>query len=132
MLWREMRFEDDAGQPSGQARKGDPVRFDEELFAFFQTLGRLRAAQPALRRGTVETLLADESRRLYAFQRVLGEDRVTAAFNLEAREQALEIPLSADQAREALSGRRLRVRDKKLTLTLLPLSAAIVVAESSQ
>jgi cyclomaltodextrinase / maltogenic alpha-amylase / neopullulanase len=131
MVWREMRFEDDSGQPSGQGRKGDPVRFDEELFAFFQTLGRLRAAQPALRRGTVETLLADDSRRLYAFHRVLGEDRVTAAFNLEARDQALEVPFSGDQARELLSARRLRARDGKLTLALAPLSAAIVVAEPS-
>ena len=69
------------------------MRFDEELLKYFQALGKVRAAQPALRRGTTETVLADESRRVYAFARVLGEERVVAAFNLTEKEQSLEVPV---------------------------------------
>ena len=120
MLWRDLRYEDDAGHPAGAARKADPVRFDEELLKYFQALGKARAAQPALRRGTTETVLADESRRVYAFARILDDDRVVAAFNLTEKEQALEVPLPGEQARDLISGRKLRGRDGKVSVVLLP------------
>ena len=130
MLWRELRYEDDAGHPTGAARKADPVRFDEELLKYFQTLGKVRAAQPALRRGTTETLLADESRRVYVFARVLGEERVVAAFNLTEKEQSFEAPFAGEQARDLISGRKLRGRDGKVSVVLLPFSAALVASEA--
>jgi glycosidase len=130
MLWRELRYENEASSPSGQSRKADVVRFDEELFKYFQALGRLRAAQPALRRGSIETLLADESRRVYVFARVLDTERVVAAFNLTEREQILDLAFSTPGARELLAGRRLRVRDGKVPLSLPPLAAALVAAEA--
>jgi glycosidase len=130
MLWRELRYEDDSGHPAGAARKADPVRFDEELLKYFQALGKARAAQPALRRGTTETVLAEESRRVYAFARVMGDDRVVAVFNLTEKEQPLEVPFAAEQARDLISGRKLRGRDGKVSVVLLPFSAALVAADA--
>jgi glycosidase len=132
MVWRELRYEDEAGHPLSQARKPDPVRFDEDLLKYFQALGRARAAQPALRRGSFETLVAEESRRVYAFARVLDTDRVVAAFNLEGRDQTIELPFPSEQVRDLLSGRRLRARDGKMALTLPPLSAALLAAEAAR
>lgn len=130
MLWRELRYEDDAGHPAGATRKAEPLRFDEELLKHFQALGKARAAQPALRRGTTETVLADESRRVYAFARVLGDDRVLAAFNLTEKEQPLEVPFAAEQVRDLISGRKLRGRDGRVSVVLLPFSAALVAADA--
>ena len=130
MLWRELRYEDDAGHPLGQARKADPVRFDEELFKYYQTLGRIRGAQAALRRGSVENVLADEGRRVYAFVRVLDKERVAAAFNLSEKEQAVELALGGDPVRDLLGGRRYRPREGRVSLSLPPLSAALLAADA--
>ena len=129
MLWRELRYDDDAGHPLGQTRKGDPVRFDEDLLKYYQTLGRIRGTQAALRRGGVENVQADEGRRVYAFVRVLDNERVGAAFNLGEKEQVVELALGADQVKELLGGRRYRSRDGKVSLNLPPLSAALLAAE---
>ena len=129
MLWRELRYEDDASHPLGQARKADPLRFDEELFKYYQTLGRIRGAQAALRRGSVETVLADEGKRVYAFVRVFENERVAVAFNLTEKEQVVELPLPGEQAKDLLGGRRYRLRDGKVGLSLPPLSAAILAVE---
>ena len=129
MLWRELRYEDDAGHPLGQTRKADPVRFDEDLFKYYQTLGRIRGAQAALRRGSVETVLADEGRRVYAFLRVLDADRVTVAFNLTEKEQAVDLPLPGEQVKDLLGGRRYRPREGRVSLSLPPLSAVILAVE---
>jgi glycosidase len=129
MVWREARHENDASLPGGQSRKADPVRFDLELFKHVQTMGRLRAAEPALRRGAVETLVADEFRRLYVFARVLDADRVVAAFNLTDKDQGIEVAAPPSPAREVLTGRRLRPRDGKIPLVVPAFSAAIVAPE---
>ena len=129
MLWRELRYEDDAGHPLGQTRKADPVHFDEDLFKYYQTLGRIRGAQAALRRGSFETLLAEEGRRVYAFVRVLENERVAVAFNLTEKEQAVDFPLPGEQVRDLVGGRRYRPREGRVAVSLPPLSVAILVAE---
>jgi glycosidase len=53
---------------------------DAELLAFFQRLGRLRAASPALRRGSRRTLHADARELVY--ERVLGDERIVVSLNL--------------------------------------------------
>lgn len=130
MVWRELQYENEASHPLGQRRRDDTVRFDEDLYRYYQTLGRIRASQPALRRGTFETLLADDERKVYAFVRALDEGKVLAAFNASDKEQTAELPFAAAGARELLSGRRLKTRDGKVALMLPALGAALVAAEA--
>jgi len=127
MLWPEIRYEDEKAHPLGRPRRGDPVRTDDDLFRFFQTLGRIRAAAPSLRRGGVETILADDARKLFAFARV-EEDRVLAAFNAGGRDQTLELPFSIP-SRDLLTGRRYRPRDAKTSVTVPALGAVLLAAD---
>jgi hypothetical protein len=108
------------------------VKFDEELLKLFSALGKARAAYPALRRGALETVVADEARRVYVFARVLDDERVVAAFNVTEKEVSLEVALAGDQAKDLLTGRKLRPRDGKLALVLPPYSAALVTAEPAK
>jgi glycosidase len=133
MIWRELRYDEDAATPAGTSRKGDPVRFDEDLFKHFQALARARAAQPALRGGAVEPLLAEEGRRLYAFARVLENERVVAAFNLTDKEHTVDLPFPGGaEPRDLLLGRRLKQRDGKVTMVLPPLSGTLVGVEPAR
>jgi cyclomaltodextrinase / maltogenic alpha-amylase / neopullulanase len=128
MVWKELRYEAEAAHPLGQKRRSDAVRFDEEQFAFYQALGQARTQQPALRRGTVETLLADDARRLFVFARATEENRVLAAFNGSDREQTVELPEGA-ASRDLLSARRYKPRDGKTSVTLPPLSAVLLAPD---
>jgi glycosidase len=128
MVWKELRYEGEAAHPLGQKRRADAVRFDEEQFAFYQALGQARAQQPALRRGTVETLLADDARRLFVFARATEESRVMAAFNASDTEQTVELPLGA-ASRDLLSTRRYKPRDGKTSVSLPPLSAVLLAPD---
>jgi glycosidase len=130
MLWRELRYDEDFGHPSGAARKPEAVKLDEELLRHYQVLGKARSAQPALRRGSMQTLIADEARRVYAFARVLDEERVVAAFNLTEKDQLLDLPFPVDQSKDLLSGRKLKGREGRVSLVLPALSAALVVADA--
>lgn len=54
---------------------------DRELLAHFQHLGRLRAASPALRRGTRRTLRVSPDELVY--ERVLGKERLVVTLNVK-------------------------------------------------
>jgi cyclomaltodextrinase / maltogenic alpha-amylase / neopullulanase len=125
MVWREARYDDEASHPLGQPRKRDPVRFDEELYKYYQTLGKARASQPALARGSFETILADDVHRAFAFSRTLDPDRVVAVFNAGDRELRIEVAF-AEAARDLLTGRRYRPQGGKLTLVVPAVSVLLL------
>lgn len=128
MLWKDLRHEEEATHPLGQKRRSDPVRVDEELLAFYQALGRARGERPALRRGEVETVLADDTRRLFVFVRSAEEDRVVAAFNASDREHTVELPMGTP-SRDLLSSRRYKPRAEATSVTLRPLTAVLLAAD---
>jgi len=128
MLWKELRYEDESAHPLGLKRRRDPVRVDEALLSYYQALGQARAQQPALRRGDVETVLADDARRLYAFVRATEEDRVMAAFNASERQQTVKLPVGV-ASRDLLSPRRYKPREGTTSVTLPPLSAVLLAPD---
>ena len=78
------------GDELGMAGGNDPGcrggmawdRPDRELLAWEKELIACRKRHPAVRRGSFETLAADPEARVFAFRRTLGQDRVTAVFNM--------------------------------------------------
>jgi hypothetical protein len=127
MLWAESRHEDEKAHPLGPDRRADAVKADEDLVRFYQTLGRVRAAAPSLRRGDLEVVLADDARKLFAFARV-EEDRVVAAFNAGGRDQTIDLLFSVP-SRDLLTGRRYRPRDGKTTVTIPAVGAVLLGAD---
>ena len=70
MLWADLPPNDD---PDERIREG-------HLDAY-RALIKLRNDTPALRRGAFKTLVADDARNLWVFERTLGDERVVVALN---------------------------------------------------
>jgi glycosidase len=147
MVWPEMTFADEATHPLGLPRPRDPVAFDHDLFAWYRTLAHLRQAHPALQRGTFTPILADDARRMLAYERAFGDDRVWVAFNLGATAYTVTLPITTQvpgaghtpgqnlagrTVRDALSGDTAVLGEGSLTFTLSPRSARIWVLPSGQ
>jgi hypothetical protein len=52
----------------------------------------MRNALPALRTGSFRTIVADDARDLWVFERRLGDDRVLVALNASGVPQSVELP----------------------------------------
>src|SRR5262249_12858685 len=126
---REARYDEEAGHPLGQPRKKDLVRFDEELYKYYQVLGKLRSAQPALARGSYETVLTDDVHRAFAFSRTLDPDRVVAVFNAGDKQLRIEVA-SAETGRDLRSSRRYRSAGGKVSLVVGPASAILLARDA--
>jgi glycosidase len=82
MLWPELDYAAEAYLPNGERRaQPDPVAFDHELFAHYQTLIRIRRGTPALLDGDFTTLLVDEAPQIYAFRRQGGGQTAVVVLN---------------------------------------------------
>ncbi|MEL6905123.1 MAG: alpha-amylase family glycosyl hydrolase [Planctomycetota bacterium] len=70
MVWRDLGAYDDPD-----------VYFLDEHFEHYRAIVALRRTYAALRRGSFRTLECDDEGRVYAFERVLGDERVVVALN---------------------------------------------------
>ena len=69
----------------------DQSRWHQDILAHVKKLTELRAAYPALRRGSYHRLYAD--RDVYAFGRQLDQDRLIIALNTSAFTRQIDIPV---------------------------------------
>jgi glycosidase len=83
MLWADLPPNED---PEERIREGH--------LAVYRALVRLRSESPALRRGAFRTLVADEARNVWVFERTLGDERVIVALNASTEPQAVGLPES--------------------------------------
>lgn len=69
---------------------------DMEILDFYRTVIKARQALPALRHGEIETLLVEDSQRLYGFRRHLNEQVVYVLFNAGDSPAELTLALPHD------------------------------------
>ncbi|MGA9117596.1 MAG: glycoside hydrolase family 13 protein [Bacteroidota bacterium] len=81
MLWADAAYTPEVSHPFGLERPADDNTFDADLFAYYAEAIRLRKSFPALRLGSVETVLADGRSNLLVYLRVLPSQRVLTALN---------------------------------------------------
>jgi glycosidase len=94
MVWSDQRYEDETTHPFGRARRHDRVAPDTTLFRLYQELIALRKQHLRLFvDGSASWLRTDDASGLLAYERVLGDQRAIAAFNVS--DNAIEVSLPA-------------------------------------
>jgi glycosidase len=88
MVWDDLKYEDETAHPlPGKTRPRDNVQFNPDLFAYFKKLIHVRNQHIALRRGSFRTLVKDNERDVYAFERKEGNERIVVVVNNSAQHQ---------------------------------------------
>jgi cyclomaltodextrinase len=95
MVWPEMTFEPQAADPRGRARAPQAIGFDRGLFDYYRAAIALRERFPALRRGAIEFLPADDGARFLAFRRTAGPQELLVGFNRGDAAYTWRIPTPA-------------------------------------
>jgi len=127
LIWPEFEFEPEAAHPLGQPRIADEVRFDDDLFAYYQKLIVIRKENPVLSRGDLDFILTDDDNDVLAYRRHDGANEVIAVFNAGAKARTITVPATgAGDYRDILGGAALDKGDGGITLRLEARSAAIL------
>ncbi len=129
MVWDDLVYEPETYRSVADFSESDSVRFDHELYAYYQKVFALRRAHPALRAGSMQTLHRDDEHGVIAFRRELGKEVVLAVFNVGAREVTFNLPIEGEghEWREYLSDRTEQLRDHQLAIAIEGRTAQIWV-----
>jgi cyclomaltodextrinase len=131
MLWPDLQYEPEATHPDGTPRNdADPVAFDHDLHAYYRRAIALRHAVPALRTGSVETLLADDAKQVLVHLRRAGDELAIVAVNRSEQDQVIEMrsPGAAAAWHDRWNGRVAHVMGRdRLVLRLEGLSGALLL-----
>jgi glycosidase len=98
MVWPEMAYEPQQADPLGRPRAADVVEFDDALFHYYRAAIDLRKQVPALRRGSIEFLRADDKARFLAYKREDAMDAALVGFNRGDADYRWEIPLAPGES----------------------------------
>jgi glycosidase len=128
MLWPEVKYADEVYAADMRTRHApDQVAIRRDLLDHYKRMIAIRNRHPALLRGNYRTVLADDTRDLFAFERMLGSERLLIAINnadQAAVYTAADLPDGPHL--EHITGTRHEARDGQLTLTI-PAKWAIVL-----
>jgi len=87
MVWEEFTYEPEKTHPCDYlpdcdyTRPADSVAVDKNLFLYYQNLIKLRNTYRSLNRGNYRTILVDNEKGIFAFERQLGNETIRAVFN---------------------------------------------------
>lgn len=121
MVWRDLAYDPETTMPDGTPRPTpDEVAFDEDLFATYQQLIRLRHQSSALRLGDYQTILTDDTRRLLAFARRFEEEEVLVILNADETAHTVELPAGGESWGDLLSGEGYEVENDRVQVRVRP------------
>jgi len=125
MVWADLKYESESTDPLNRTRQSDTVELNSELFAWYQRLFRIRHQETALRQGSFRTVLADDSKQIYAFERALGADSIIVVLNNDWNEQTATFDASRPY-RDLLTQKIFRPKENRISLRLNGKSGAIL------
>ena len=69
MVWDDMQYDPQAGDPLNRPRQADEVAFDAELHDFYRRVIHVRRDHPELAQGAFKPLASDDDAKFFAFER---------------------------------------------------------------
>ncbi|NGP87026.1 glycoside hydrolase family 13 protein [Fodinibius halophilus] len=137
MVWPEHEYDPEKEHPLDKERPADDNNFDRQLFEWYKKLGAIRNAHLPLRIGEFQELAVDNARNHFCFARILNQKMFCiVAINRSDRTQKVSIPLSNfdipenNHLENLVTGTRINVKDEQATLTLSPVTGAILSPEN--
>lgn len=126
MLWPDIHYANEVYLPDGSLRSPDKVEVNHELKAYYKSLIAIRNTYPALREGTFKTILVDDERDLYGFERKLNAERIWVIFNNSSDKQEVKLDIPEGTVFKEVFGRSLSTQTP-LSLNLeLPAKTASI------
>ncbi len=133
MVWPDLRYEDETYEsvlPDVHVR--DTVKFDSELFAYYQKLIALRHRYAPLRLGDFETKVVDDGHGILAFARRFGDDEIVVVLHNAGGVVSTAIKTDwpdGSKVSDLLAGKEFYLNDGKIKLTLGAYKAALLARE---
>ena len=128
LIWPDYSFEDEQSHPFDVDRPTDPVKFNTELFRYYQKLIQIRKDNPVLMSGKIEFLLADNENQTLAYRRSDESGEAITVFNTGTEEKTITINANGDYI-DILKSYSISQNSNNIEIILAPRTAAILLKQ---
>lgn len=130
MVWPDIEYEDEVVNPDGSKRQPDKVAVNRELQQHYKNLIAIRNNHAALRLGDFNTLLTDDKRNLYGFERTYQGQRIWVLLNNSNAKQTITLANPDNlKFRELLDKRPVEYREHEISVVIPGKWGVVLVAE---
>ncbi len=130
MIWDDITYADEVYNFNGSKRSPDKVAINQELKAYYKKLIAIRDANPALQLGSFKTLIADNVKDIYVFEREYKGRKVVVALNNSSKEQVVDLSAYKGKTlKDLLNGKSYSSKRGSLILKVSPKWGAVVKVE---
>lgn len=130
MVWKEFKYETETTHPFGLSRPSDEVKFDENIFKWYQKIISIRNQNKALSLGSVNFNYVDDQNRILGFTREYNGEKIFILLNNSAEKKSIscakiESLLNTKVMTDLVSRRKIDLSKNKDQLTLSPYQIVI-------
>lgn len=125
LIWPDYEFEDEIAHPLRLEREVNQVRFNTDLFNYYQKLIRIRKENPVLMTGDIEFIKVDDDNGILAYKRTDGTYEVTVVLNTSS--ESKKVLLDAQGTTDVLNNLKVENIEGDKELVLPSKSAAILI-----
>jgi cyclomaltodextrinase / maltogenic alpha-amylase / neopullulanase len=128
MIWPDIRYEDEVINPNGSKRAADQVAVNQTLQNHYQTLMGIRNQYKALRLGDFRTLVTDNKRDIYGFERRYQGERVRVILNNGDNKQQVTLPNASKLRWQGVFGDLAIKHDGEKIQVMIPAKWGAIIA----
>ncbi|MEI8644831.1 glycoside hydrolase family 13 protein [Pseudoalteromonas sp. Hal040] len=127
MIWPDIKYQAERYNPDGSVRSPDEVTVNTSLKQTYKQLIAIRNANPALSIGSYKTMLADDTKNVFVFERQHHTGTFWVLFNNSTENQKISLSYLNNKKPDLLYGDAdYAGLDKKLVVSLSAKSGAII------
>lgn len=90
-VWQEFKYEPETTHPFNKPRPVDEVKFDNDLFKFYQKMASLRNSNKILSLGTISFNVIDNNLKIIGYKRELNNEKVYVIANNNSESNTLNL-----------------------------------------
>ncbi len=128
MIWSDIKYQPEFYNADGTKREdGDIVEVNEDLHNFYKRLISIRNKNIPLQIGDFKTLLTDNKKDIYIFERSTSEGQIVVCLNNSTKTQKIEVPEIAIRGfKDLISDKTFSAKRGKVIAEIKPKSGLIL------
>lgn len=118
MIWPDIKYANEVYGVDGSTHTPDKVEINKDLQTHYKKMIAIRNSNPELQFGTYKTLIADNKKDIFAFERIYKGKRTIVILNNSSKIQSISIKLGGNKAKDLLNEKTYTSKNGALDLKI--------------
>ncbi|MCB9202902.1 MAG: glycoside hydrolase family 13 protein [Flavobacteriales bacterium] len=125
LIWKDFEYENEVHDGFN-----DEVKFNDDLFIYYQKVISIRNENPVLQTGELEFIKQDNENRILAYSRFNQNKEILVVFNMSNEPKEIKLKVRRKDYSPILNQTKIKEKDNFIKIKLEPKSSEIIASKS--